>query len=189
MIQDLHSHTYYSFCGGDRPEEVADAALAGGIEVLGITDHNYGVGYGRFDVFCCPCAESLHGTYERTLRRYYDHINLLREKYRGKIEIKRGIELCTLYDGQGFKKHHLPESEDISYFDYCLIEKSRSSDLRHARRSVLIRKAVRYADSRHSAYGYVFVYQGERRRPVRVFLQDGRGEYILGDERKLRPDA
>ncbi len=122
MIQDLHSHTYYSFCGGDRPEEVADAALAGGIEVLGITDHNYGVGYGRFDVFCCPCAESLHGTYERTLRRYYDHINLLREKYRGKIEIKRGIELCTLYDGQGFKNHHLPDGADISYYDYCLIE-------------------------------------------------------------------
>ena len=122
MIQDLHSHTFYSFCGKDAPEALAEAAVAGGIEVLGISDHNYGVGYGRFDVFCSPCAESLHGTYERTLARYYDHINLVRDKYKGKVEIKRGIELCTLYDGDGFRKHHLPDSADISYFDYCLIE-------------------------------------------------------------------
>ena len=39
MIQDLHSHTYYSFCGADTPEEVVEAAIVGGIEVLGITDH------------------------------------------------------------------------------------------------------------------------------------------------------
>ena len=25
MIQDLHSHTYYSFCGKDRPEEIVEA--------------------------------------------------------------------------------------------------------------------------------------------------------------------
>lgn len=24
MIQDLHSHTYYSFCSGDKPEEIED---------------------------------------------------------------------------------------------------------------------------------------------------------------------
>ena len=43
MIQDLHSHTYYSFCGADTPEEVVEAAINGGIELLGITDHNYGL--------------------------------------------------------------------------------------------------------------------------------------------------
>lgn len=122
MIQDLHSHTYYSFCGKDEPEAVAEAALQGGIEVLGISDHNYGVGYGRFDVFCSESAAKLHNTYERTLKRYYGHINLLREKYKGKIEIKRGIELCTLHDGQGFTHHDLPDDADISYYDYCLIE-------------------------------------------------------------------
>ena len=51
MIQDLHSHTYYSFCGGDKPEEIAEAAIAGGIELLGITDHNYGIGNARRNVF------------------------------------------------------------------------------------------------------------------------------------------
>ena len=46
MIQDLHAHTYYSFCGADTPEQVVETAIAGGIEMLGITDHNYGIGYG-----------------------------------------------------------------------------------------------------------------------------------------------
>ena len=29
MIQDLHSHTYYSFCGADTPEQVVETAIAG----------------------------------------------------------------------------------------------------------------------------------------------------------------
>ena len=28
MLQDLHSHTFYSFCGGDEPDAVVDAAIA-----------------------------------------------------------------------------------------------------------------------------------------------------------------
>ena len=32
MIQDLHSHTYYSFCGKDLPEKVIETAINGGIE-------------------------------------------------------------------------------------------------------------------------------------------------------------
>ena len=43
MIQDLHAHTYYSFCSKDRPETVIETAIAGGIQQLGICDHNYGV--------------------------------------------------------------------------------------------------------------------------------------------------
>ena len=35
MIQDLHSHTYYSFCGKDNPEEIVKAAIEGGIELFG----------------------------------------------------------------------------------------------------------------------------------------------------------
>lgn len=36
MIQDLHSHTYFSACG---------------VEVLGITDHNYGIGDRKREYF------------------------------------------------------------------------------------------------------------------------------------------
>ena len=28
MIQDLHSHTYYSFCGENTPESILDAVIA-----------------------------------------------------------------------------------------------------------------------------------------------------------------
>lgn len=101
MIQDLHSHTYYSFCGQDKPEEIVEAAIAGGIELFGITDHNYGIGDDG-----------------RNLVRYYDHINLIKEKYAGQIKILRGIEICTLNQG----RLPLPEEADISFFDYCLLE-------------------------------------------------------------------
>ena len=36
MYQDLHSHTYYSFCGKDAPEAVVEAAIAGGLELFGL---------------------------------------------------------------------------------------------------------------------------------------------------------
>ena len=32
MIHDLHSHTYYSACGRDKPEVIIQAAIDGGIE-------------------------------------------------------------------------------------------------------------------------------------------------------------
>ena len=117
MIQDLHSHTYYSFCGADRPEDVVEAAIAGGIELFGICDHNYGIGFSRHDVFSSAALDFGQG-YGRNLTRYYDHINLIKEKYADKIQLLRGIEVATLKDG----RFALPESVDISFFDYCLIE-------------------------------------------------------------------
>ena len=66
MLQDLHAHTYYSFCGKDTPEAIVEAAIAGGLALFGITDHNYGIGYSRFDVFTNPVAPSLSQDYGRT---------------------------------------------------------------------------------------------------------------------------
>ena len=117
MIQDLHSHTYYSFCGSDTPEQVVEAAIAGNIELLGITDHCYGIGDGSREIFTALPKESL-GAYERGLRRYFDHINLIKEKYADQIQILRGIEVATLDEG----RLALPDHADISGFDYCLIE-------------------------------------------------------------------
>lgn len=119
MIQDLHSHTYYSFCGKDSPETIVEAAIAGGIELFGISDHSHGVGNCRRDVFFTS-EEALPYTYdERAFRKYFDHINLIREKYRDKIKILRGIEVGAYLR---IPKVALPIDADISYFDYCLIE-------------------------------------------------------------------
>ena len=126
MYQDLHSHTYYSFCGKDAPEAIVEAAIAGGIELFGITDHNHGIGYARHSVLCATGGMGLDN-YERTLRRYFDHINLIKEKYASRIKILRGIEICTIKNEQHLN-FTLPEGSDISFFDYCLIENLDNPD-------------------------------------------------------------
>ena len=78
MIQDLHSHTYYSFCGKDRPEEIVEAAIAGGVELFGICDHNYGIGYAQKSVYDLP-REVMQESYGRNLIHYLDHMRLIRE--------------------------------------------------------------------------------------------------------------
>ena len=119
MIQDLHAHTYYSFCSHDKPEKVVEAAIAGGIQMLGICDHNYGVGCARTDA-CWGKGTRLDVDYEKTLMRYYDHINNIREKYAKKIKILCGIEICTL---TGTKDSYaLPMGADVSFFDFALVE-------------------------------------------------------------------
>lgn len=96
MVVDLHSHTYYSNCGKDAPEELIQTAIRAGVEVFGITDHNYGIN-------------------ERK-REYFDCLTALRDKYRGQIVLYRGIELNTR------PAFCLKDGEDVSYFDYCLVE-------------------------------------------------------------------
>lgn len=119
MIQDLHSHTYYSFCSQDRPETVVETAIAGGIQMLGICDHNYGVGCARTD-FCWDKGTRLDADYGKTLVRYYDHIKNIRDKYAKKIKILCGIEICTLTNTKD--SYALPMGADVSFFDYALIE-------------------------------------------------------------------
>ncbi len=118
MIQDLHSHTYYSFDSNDRPEAVIERAAAEGVQLIGITDHNYGVGCARAD-FCWDKGTRLDADYGKTLRRYYDHISLLKEKYARRIKVLCGLEICTL---QGRDDYALPHSADVSFFDFVLIE-------------------------------------------------------------------
>ena len=118
MIQDLHAHTYYSFCSFDRPETVIETAIANGIQQLGICDHNYGIGCARTE-FCWDKGTRLDGNYEQTLIRYFDHMKLLKEKYARKIKILCGIEICTL---QGKDSYALPHTADVSFFDFALVE-------------------------------------------------------------------
>lgn len=117
--QDLHSHTYYSFCGADKPETVIEAAIAGGLELFGICDHAHGVGHGRKAVYYAADDGVTFADYGKTLERYYDHICLLKEKYADRIKVLSGIELNT----QGsLPRAALPSGVDVSFFDYCLVE-------------------------------------------------------------------
>lgn len=116
MIQDLHSHTYYSFCGEDAPQAVIEAAIAGGINMLGINDHNYGVGslLGLGQISHEYAVEN----YRRAIIRYLDHLRFVADRYRDRITVKCGIEIAT----ENQEHLLLPEETDISMFDYCLIE-------------------------------------------------------------------
>lgn len=93
-ITDYHSHTSYSNCGRDDPEELIKEMIRQGIDGLGISDHNHGIG-------------------KRT-KEYFDLLTRLRDKYQKEIRISRGIEICT------HMAYRL--TEDVSFFDYCLIE-------------------------------------------------------------------
>ena len=118
MIQDLHAHTYYSFCSADTPEEVVEAAIRGGVKQLGFCDHNYGVGCARTDL-CWNQGTKLDADYGKTLVRYYDHMRAVKEKYRSKINILCGIEVCTLNCEHSYA---LPSNAGVSFFDFCLVE-------------------------------------------------------------------
>ena len=129
MIQDLHAHTYYSFCGKDRPETVIEAAIAGGVECFGLCDHNYGIAGQRPGTRFASEDERCFD-YQRSIDRYLDHLTLLRDKCADKIRLLRGIEIAT----QNEDWLCLPESVSIAAFDYCLIEHidqpgSRAGDL------------------------------------------------------------
>ena len=117
MIQDLHSHTYYSYCGKDSPEAVIENAIKNGIELVGISDHYHGV------VMCKPGfdygnTEEKVKMHNNAIKRYFEHINLLKEKYKDYIEVWCGVEITTLDLGYTL----LPDGVDVSVFDYCLIE-------------------------------------------------------------------
>ena len=96
MYQDLHSHTYFSACGADEPERLIVKAIESGIDILGITDHNYGIGTRK--------------------QLYFNLLTDLQKEYCGQIRLYRGIEIATV------QNLCIKQEEDISYFDYCLIE-------------------------------------------------------------------
>ena len=117
MIQDVHSHTYYSYCGKDSPEALIQTAIANGIEHLGICDHYYGIVMNRPGV---PYDSDEHRiiTHNAALKRYYEHIKVLADKYKDDIEVWCGIELTAV--DKGFTL--MPDGVDVSMFDYCFIE-------------------------------------------------------------------
>lgn len=96
MIIDLHSHTSFSKDGQDSPEDLINHMIKQGVDEIGITDHNYWI---------TDCK-----------KKYFNAITELKEKYSSKIKIVRGIELASA------PENCIDDDEDVSYFDYCLVE-------------------------------------------------------------------
>ena len=41
---DLHNHTKFSYDGSNTPEEIIENAIRHGVDVIGITDHQFSIG-------------------------------------------------------------------------------------------------------------------------------------------------
>lgn len=123
MIQDLHSHTYYSYCGKDSPEAVIKNAIDKGLDVVGISDHYHGIVMCKKN-FVYESDEEKITMHNNALKRYFDHIKLLAEKYKDYIDVWCGVEITTLDLGYTL----LPDGVDVSIFDYCLIENFQCED-------------------------------------------------------------
>lgn len=96
MVIDLHSHTKMSRCGKDWPTRLCNAMVEAGVDVLGITDHHYGIEDFGYDA-------------------YRDMIRHLQKEYEGRLRILYGIEVCT-------RQKHVIQRTDLSEYDYCLVE-------------------------------------------------------------------
>ena len=92
---DLHTHTTFSD-GRNTPEEMVCEAISRGFTVFGISDHSEA----PFD----PPG----GMPEGSAPAYRDAVNSLKEKYRGQIDLRLGLE-------QDFFS---PDSEDL--YDYVI---------------------------------------------------------------------
>ena len=95
-IHDLHNHTIFSYDGKNRPEEIVKNALANGIDVVGISDHQFTIG--------------------ASFMAYADAVAELKEKYSDKIEVLLGLEIGTRPAPNDFLMSH------SHLLDYCLFE-------------------------------------------------------------------
>lgn len=94
---DLHSHTHYSFCGRDLPQDLVDTMVRNGVRLLGITDHNYGIG--------------------RRKAQYLREMRQLAADNAGRLRILCGIEIATIPGN-----FDIAEPAEIAEYDYCLLE-------------------------------------------------------------------
>lgn len=96
-VFDLHSHTHYSFCGRDLPQTLVDAMVRNGVRLLGITDHNYGIG--------------------RRKAQYLREMRQLAADNADRLRILCGIEIATIPGN-----FDIADPSEIVEYDYCLLE-------------------------------------------------------------------
>ena len=93
---DLHNQTKFSYDGSNTPEEIIENAIRHGVDVIGITDHQFSIG--------------------ENLPIYYEYIQHCKIKYADKIKVLCGLEIGT----RPTPPESLPRATEI--FDYVLFE-------------------------------------------------------------------
>ena len=106
MYVDLHNHTTFSYDGSNTPEEIIENAIRFGVDVIGITDHQFSIG--------------------DRLSEYFEYIQRCKIKYADKIQVLCGLEIGT----RPSPPEALPSA--TARFDYVLFESldsARAMDL------------------------------------------------------------
>ena len=91
---DLHTHTVYSD-GADTPEQMVLSAIEKGVKVYGISDHSYT----PFDPGYCMAPDRY--------AEYFSVLTQLQEKYKDKIDLRRGMELDYYSDKPDIEFDHI----------------------------------------------------------------------------------
>lgn len=81
MRADVHMHTFFSHDSKSAPEEMIQAAIKKGLEVICFTDHydkDY-LGWGEESIF--------------DVKKYFEILEPLQEKYKDQLDIRIGVEL------------------------------------------------------------------------------------------------
>ncbi len=95
-IIDLHTHSSFSYDGHNSVCEVVENAISNGVDVIGITDHQFSIG--------------------DRISEYINEVKYAGEKYRDKITVLCGLEIGTRPRPADFPAHLSKQ------LDYCLFE-------------------------------------------------------------------
>ena len=105
-IIDLHNHTHFSYDGQNSINEVIENAVANGVDVIGITDHQFSIG--------------------DRIGEYIYSVNKAKEKYRDKITVLCGLEIGTRPMPNDFP---VQLSEKLDYCIFESLDDDRAMDL------------------------------------------------------------
>lgn len=103
-IMDMHNHTTWSD-GAHGAEKIIENAINHGVGIIGISDH--------FDTYKCRSIPT------SMLKQYIESIEKIKDKYKDKIKVLAGIEICMRKEWCHLDK--LP-FDILNMLDYVLFE-------------------------------------------------------------------
>jgi len=150
MLADYHVHTYYSDDSEVPMEQMVEQAISIGLDEIAFTEHvDYGV---KTDLNC---------NYEK----YFNEIELMKQKYKNKLSIKAGIEFgvqihtINLFE-QDFKKYPFDfvilsnhQIDDKEFWTYEFQEGKTQSQFQNAYYEAIYKVVQKYKN--YSVLGHL----------------------------------